>query len=179
MSPSKEPALSVSKDRIKQRMSWTLAVMLALPWCFLSGGFTVANFLMGMFVGAVTVLLLRPFVPWNPSLVAVSRKIPAFLRYTPRFLYELCKANLQVVYLALHPKTPVRPGIIALETRHRSPLGTTLLANSITLTPGTLTMDISEDGKTLYIHTLDISHPEEVREGIRRGLEDYTVEIAE
>ncbi|MFQ5960220.1 MAG: Na+/H+ antiporter subunit E [Candidatus Methylomirabilales bacterium] len=164
---------------MKQRMSWTLTAMLALLWCFLSGAFNVANFLMGLLVGAVTVSLLRPFVPWNPSLVAVSRKIPAFLRYTPRFLYELCKANLQVVYLALHPKMPIRPGIVALETRHRSPLGTTLLANSITLTPGTLTMDVSEDGKTLYIHTLDISDPEEVRERIRRGLEDYTVEVAE
>lgn len=164
---------------MKQRMSWTLTAMLALLWCFLSGAFNVANFLMGLLVGAVTVSLLRPFVPWNPSLVAVSRKIPAFLRYMPRFLYELCKANLQVVYLALHPKMPIRPGIVALETRHRSPLGTTLLANSITLTPGTLTMDVSEDGKTLYIHTLDISDPEEVRERIRRGLEDYTVEVAE
>ncbi len=164
---------------MKHRMSWTLAAMLALLWCLLSGGFNVANFLMGILLGAVTVWLLRPFLPWNPSLIAMSQKIPAFLRYMPRFLYELCKANLQVVYLALHPKTPIRPGIIALETRHRSPLGTTLLANSITLTPGTLTMDVSEEGKTLYIHTLDISDPDEVREGIRRGLEDYTVEIAE
>jgi multicomponent Na+:H+ antiporter subunit E len=164
---------------VKQRLSWTLIAMLALLWCFLSGAFSVANFLMGLLVGAVMLLLLRPLFPWNPSLVRVFRKIPAFLRYTPRFLYELAKANLQVVYLALHPKMPIRPGIIALQTRHQSPLGTTLLANSITLTPGTLTMDISEDGRTLYIHTLDISDPEEVREGIRRGLEDYTVEVAE
>jgi multicomponent Na+:H+ antiporter subunit E len=161
------------------RFSWTLTTMLALLWCFLSGAVSLANFLMGMLVGAATVLLLRPFFPWHPSPVRVFQKIPAVLRYTPRFLYELCKANLQVVYLALHPKTPIRPGIVALETRHRSPLGTTLLANSITLTPGTLTMDVSEDGKILYIHTLDISDPEEVREGIRRGLEDYTLEVAE
>ncbi|MFQ5658319.1 MAG: Na+/H+ antiporter subunit E, partial [Candidatus Methylomirabilales bacterium] len=89
------------------------------------------------------------------------------------------KANLQVIYLVFHPKMPIRPGIISFATRHRSPLGTTLLANSITLTPGTLTMDLSPDHKTLYVHTLDISDPEEVREGIRRGLEDYTLEVAE
>ncbi len=169
----------MSKGRMKRSMSWTLAAMLAVLWCFLSGAISLANFLMGMFVGAITVLLLRPLVPWHPSLARIFHKIPAFLRYAARFLYELMKANLQVVYLALHPKMPIRPGIIALRTRHQSALGTTLLANSITLTPGTLTMDVSEDGKTLYIHTLDISDPEEVREGIRRGLEDYTVEVAE
>lgn len=164
---------------MKQRMSWTLTALLALLWCFLSGAVTVANFIMGMLVAAVTVLLLRPLVPWHPSLARVFQRLPAFLRYVPHFLYELIKANVQVVYLALHPKMPIRPGIVALRTRHRSHLGTTLLANSITLTPGTLTMDVSEDGQTLYIHTLDISDPEEVREGIRRGLEDYTIEVAE
>lgn len=158
---------------------WALIPVLALLWCFLSGAVSVASFVTGLLVGVLTLWLLRPFFPWYGSLGGLLRKTPAFLRYTLRFLYELIKANLQVAYLALHPKMPIRPGIIALEIRHRSPLGTTLLANSITLTPGTLTMDVSEDGQTLYIHTLDISHPDDVREGIRRGLEDYTLGVAE
>lgn len=158
---------------------WILIPVLALIWCFLTGAISLANFLMGLLMGTGTLWLFRPFFPWRASLPRLFRKFPAFLRYIPHFLYELAKANLQVAYLALHPRLPIRPGIIALATRHRSLLGTTLLANSITLTPGTLTMDVSPDGQTLYIHTLDISDPDEVREGIRRGLEDYTLGVAE
>ncbi|MEE9172184.1 MAG: Na+/H+ antiporter subunit E [candidate division NC10 bacterium] len=164
---------------MKQQKLWILTIVLAVVWCFLSGAVTLANFLMGLLVGTLTLVLFRPFFPWSPSPLRLFRKVPAFLRYLRRFLYELAKANVQVVYLALHPKMPIRPGIISFHTRHRSALGTTLLANSITLTPGTLTMDVSPDGRTLYIHTLDVSHPEEVREGIRRGLEDYTLGVAE
>jgi len=164
---------------MKQQKLWILTIVLAVVWCFLSGAVTLANFLMGLLVGTLTLVLFRPFFPWSPSPLRLFRKVPAFLRYLRRFLYELAKANVQVVYLALHPKMPIRPGIISFQTRHRSALGTTLLANSITLTPGTLTMDVSPDGRTLYIHTLDVSHPEEVREGIRRGLEDYTLGVAE
>lgn len=164
---------------MKPRMSWTLTILLGVLWCFLSGALSVANFAMGLLMGTVTLVLFHPFFPWRPSAARLLRKIPAFLRYTPRFLYELVKANVQVVYLVLHPKMPIRPGIISLAIRHRSPLGTTLLANSISLTPGTLTMEVSPDERTLYIHTLDIRHPEEVREGIRRGLEDYTLKVAE
>ena len=164
---------------MKQRMPWTITVLLSVLWCFLSGALNAANFVMGLFMGTVTVVVFRPFFPSPRSPARLFRKIPAFLRYAIRFLYELMKANLQVAYLVLHRKMPIRPGIIALAIRHRSPLGTTLLANSITLTPGTLTMDVTPDGRTLFIHTLDVGHPEEVREGIRRGLEDYTLEVAE
>jgi multicomponent Na+:H+ antiporter subunit E len=164
---------------MKEGTFFTLTALLAVIWCFLRGAVSLENFLMGLLMGTLILCLFRPFFPWRPSALRLFRKIPAFLRYAGHFLYELVKANLQVVYLVLHPKMPIRPGIIAFGTRHRSPLGTTLLANSITLTPGTLTMDVSGDGKTLYIHTLDVSDPEEVREGIRRGLEDYTLEVAE
>ena len=164
---------------MKNGKLWILTPALALVWCFLSGAVSVANFLMGLMMGTVTLWLFRPFFPWQPSLLRLLRKVPSFVRYLCRFSYEVVKANLQVIYLVLHPKMPIRPGIISFETRHRSPLGTTLLANTITLTPGTLTMDLSPDAKTLYVHTLDISDPDEVREGIRRRLEDYTLEVAE
>lgn len=164
---------------MKARNRWIPTVVLAVVWCFLSGAVTLANFLMGLLMGTLTLVLFRPFFPWRPDPLRLLRKSTALVRYVPRFLVELVKANIQVVYLALHPKMPIRPGIIALAIRHRSPLGTTLLANSITLTPGTLTMDVTPDGRTLYIHALDVSEPEAVREGIRRGLEDYTLEVAE
>jgi multicomponent Na+:H+ antiporter subunit E len=164
---------------MRRRPSWIVITVLALVWGLLNGVLSLATFLGGLLVGTAIVVLLQPFFSWHPSARRLARKTPAFLRYAARFLYELVKANLQVAYLALHPRMPIRPGIIAYRTRHRSPLGITLLANSITLTPGTLTMDVSPDGQILYIHTLDVSHPETVRAAIGRGLEDYTLEVAE
>ena len=61
----------------------------------------------------------------------------------------------------------------------KTPLGVTMLANSITLTPGTLSIDVSEDHETIFVHTLDIDHPDEVAESIREGLEQPIVGAVE
>ena len=74
-----------------------------------------------------------------------------FLVYVPVFFYYVIKANIDVVYRALHPKMPIRPGIVKIKTNLKSESGITALANSITLTPGTLTVDLTDDGY-LYIH---------------------------
>ena len=142
---------------------WILTPVLALVWCFLSGAVSAANFLMGLIMGTVTLWLFRPFFPWQPSPPRLLRKIPSFLRYLSRFSYEVVKANLQVIYLVLHPKMPIRPGIISFTTRHRSPLGTTLLANSITLTPGTLS--IEAEGGRILVHSLTAEAAEALRSG--------------
>ena len=65
------------------------------------------------------------------------------LLYAFVFLFEMAKANLQVAYLVLHPKMPIHPGIVRVKTGIQSELGRTFLANSITLTPGTLTVDLA------------------------------------
>ena len=103
--------------------------------------------------------------------------MPPALHYLPRFLKALAVANLQVAWIVIRPRLAIRPGILALQTRHQSELGVTLLANSITLTPGTLTMDVAPSGDVLYIHVLDIAHPDEAREAIRRDLEQYTLGV--
>lgn len=153
--------------------------VMAGVWCFLAGGVTLANFLVGLVMAWVILRLFRPFFPWRPSIVHSLRKLPAFGNYVLHFLRELIRANLQVAYLVLHPRMPIRPGIIAYRTRHTTPLGITLLANSITLTPGTLTMDVDPEERILYIHTLDVPDPETVAKSIRQGLEEYTVKVVE
>ena len=83
-------------------------------------------------------------------------------------------ANLQVLKIVLSPNMKIRPGIIAFKTQCKTPLGITSLANSITLTPGTLSVDISKDDSTIFVHTLDIDDVDKVRDSIRRGLEEPT-----
>ena len=74
-----------------------------------------------------------------------------FLVYIPVFFYYCIKANLDVLYRILHPDMPIKPGIVKIKTNLRTPTALTALANSITLTPGTMSVDITDDGY-LYIH---------------------------
>ncbi len=73
-----------------------------------------------------------------------------FLLYIPYFLYYLVIANLDVAYRVLHPELPIKPGIVRFKTNLKSPLAKTVLANSITLTPGTMTVDVVD--QDMYIH---------------------------
>ena len=105
------------------------------------------------------------------------RKVSAGLRLSGGFFIELLMANLSVARTVLSPRLDVRPGILAYSTKLRSDVALTVLANMITLTPGTLTLDISEDRTTLFIHTLDCSDPEAVARRIRRSFETPLMEL--
>ncbi len=69
--------------------------------------------------------------------------------------YYIVQANFDVVYRVLHPDMPIKPGIVRVRTGLKTPTGITTLANSITLTPGTLTVNVTEDG-ILYIHWINV-----------------------
>lgn len=90
-----------------------------------------------------------------------ARKRPVITRvlwalaYIPVFFWYMLAANLDVAYRVLHPRLPIHPGIVRVKTRLKSEAGRTVLANSITLTPGTMSVDIREDG-TLYIHWINV-----------------------
>lgn len=77
------------------------------------------------------------------------------LCYLPVFFWYMLLANLDVVYRVIHPKMPIRPGIVKVKTSLASESGRVALANSITLTPGTMTVDITDDGY-LYIHWINV-----------------------
>jgi len=145
-----------------------IAFLLAAIWILMKGTGSAGDFFVGIILAALIVRLLRKSYRQEKSFIRV-RNIG---RYLLSFSRELVVANLQVLRIVLSPRIRIRPGILAYQTRCRSPFGVTMLANSITLTPGTLSVDISEDNRTIFVHTLDISHPDEVRESIRRGLEE-------
>ena len=99
--------------------------------------------------------------------------------YVPYFLYLCVKANLDVAYRVVHPDMPIRPGIVRVRTSLTSELAKTFLANSITLTPGTLTVDI--DGPDLYIHWIHVvgEDPEAHTAVIVQGFERFLRRIFE
>jgi len=79
-----------------------------------------------------------------------------FCYYVPMFLWECLKANIDVASRVLNPKLPINPGIVKVKTTLKSDTGLTFLANSITLTPGTLCVDIDAEKGILYIHWIDV-----------------------
>ena len=82
------------------------------------------------------------------------RRLVHLLIYVPIFFWEMLKANFDVAYRVVHPRMPIRPGIVAIKTQLTSDIGKLFLANSITLTPGTLTMEI--EGEYLFIHWINV-----------------------
>lgn len=95
----------------------------------------------------------------------------AFLKYLPVFLWEMLKANLDVAKRVVDPSLPINPGIVEIKTKLKSDQAKLFLANSITLTPGTLTVDIIDD--KFYIHWIDVTteDPEEQKKIISEKFE--------
>jgi multicomponent Na+:H+ antiporter subunit E len=125
---------------------------------------SVANALSGTVVALVVLLMARGIQP-RPF---QHFRVVAALRYLITFLKQLAVANYQVARAELQP-AHIAPGIIAVPLRYASDAVVTLVANSITLTPGTLTLEIERRGDTaiLYVHALDLSDVDSVRHDIR------------
>ena len=79
-----------------------------------------------------------------------------FLYYVPVFVWECFKANIDVAYRVIHPDLPIHPGIVKVRTTLKSDTALTFLANSITLTPGTLSVDIDKENGFLYVHWIEV-----------------------
>lgn len=77
-------------------------------------------------------------------------------RYTVVFIWECIKANIDVAYRVIHPRVPIKPGIVKVRTSLKSDAALTFLANSITLTPGTMTVDVDKKNGFLYIHWINV-----------------------
>ena len=88
------------------------------------------------------------------DLLGMPMKLLWFLVYVFVFLLECLKANIDVAYRVLHPNLPIRPGTIRVKTSLKSDTGLTFLANSVTLTPGTTSVDVDKDRGYLYVHWL-------------------------
>ena len=87
--------------------------------------------------------------------ITISRYL-WFLYYIPLFVWECIKANIDSAYRLIHPDLPIRPGIVKVRTTLKSKVGLTILVNSITLMPGTMTVDCDEDNNLLYVHWADV-----------------------
>ena len=107
----------------------------------------------------------------------MTRKLYYVVRLGLAFAYQLVLSNIDVARTVLRPRLRIEPGIVEYHTDLASDLGVTWLANMITLTPGTLTLYLSGDNKTLYIHTLNVRDPKAIVSSIRTSFERHLLEI--
>lgn len=111
-----------------------------------------------LLVGAVVAAIVAAFGWRYFSQVGFShlsvKKLLYLIAYIPVFFWEMIKANIDVAYRVIHPRMPINPGVVLIKTDLTSDSGKLALANSITLTPGTLTMDVK--GDSLLIHWINV-----------------------
>jgi multicomponent Na+:H+ antiporter subunit E len=106
-----------------------------------------------------------------------GRKVVLVVRFALFFIYELFKANLRVAYDVITPSQYMRPGVVAIPLSVETDTEITLLANLISLTPGTLSLDVSDDKSVLYIHAMFVDDPDELRHEIKAGFERRVIEV--
>ena len=124
-------------------------------WPFVDGKIDIQVVIAGLIVSFIVAILFHEILPKEHHVFISPVRVFWALIYVPVLFYYVIKANLDVVYRALHPQMPIKPGIVKIKTNLKTESGITALANSITLTPGTLTVDLTDDG-FLYIHWINV-----------------------
>lgn len=149
-------------------------------WMILTWSIDIQVVIAGLIASLVVALLFHEILPTEYRILISPVRIFWFLVYLPVFFYYLIKANFDVVYRALHPRMPINPGIVKIKTTLKTEAGITALANSITLTPGTLTVDLTDDG-FLYIHWINVKSidTEEATKFIAQRFEWFLAKIFE
>lgn len=143
---------------------FALNVALALAWAMTTGTFSLFNLFVGFVLAFVALWL--PWRMWGDD--AYFRRPWRIVKLILIFLWELVASAVTVARLVFTPGLKFKPAIVAIPLDTKHDLGITLFANLISLTPGTLSMDVSDDRSTLYVHAMDSDDPE----GDKRDMKD-------
>jgi len=157
----------------------TVFILSLIFWLLLTFKITLPNIIVGSVASIICSAIFTRFFITNVYKLLQPHRYYWFIIYLFVFIWECIKANFDVAYRVLHPAMPIRPGIVKVRTTLKSDFAKTLLANSITMTPGTITVDII--GEYLYIHWIYVrSEDPEVYTGMITGaFEKYIKRIIE
>ena len=133
-----------------------LFILAFFVWALLNWVPDWQHLLIGVFVSALVAYLTGDMFVQRPYVLKQGRRYLWFFYYIPIFLWEMFKANIDVAYRVIHRKLPINPGIVKIKTNLKSDTGLTFLANSITLTPGTMCVDVDREKGCLYVHWIDV-----------------------
>lgn len=150
-----------------------LNLVLALTWCAASGAVTAQHFVVGFLLG-FAILSVQTDISRGGKYRRKVFYVVAFVLY---FLAEIVLGALDVAAATLWPYRRIRPGIVAVPLDVRTTIQQTLLANAVTLTPGTMSVELAPDGQTLFVHVMDMEDADSVRQKIKRGLEAHILRV--
>ncbi len=148
-------------------------LFLALVWSSLLGRFTLDGLLVSFVAGYVLLWWLRPLLgPTN-----YFQKVPQTLSFLLFFIKDVLHSNVRVAREVLSIRRQGSPGVVAVPLSVKTDFEITLLVSLITLTPGTLGIDISSDRRILYVHSMFVTTADEVRTSIKNGFERRVLEL--
>jgi multicomponent K+:H+ antiporter subunit E len=153
-----------------------MTLILAVVWVLLAGGPTAGAVLLGFLLGVVLPLLTSPFWPDRPVVSGPLR----VAEYLGVLLWDVCVANVEVARLILfRPADGLRSAFVTVPLELRTPEAITALAGTITMTPGTVSADLSADGRALLVHALEVEDPKALVADIKERYERRLKEIFE
>ncbi len=151
-----------------------LSMLMASVWILLQPEFSAGMAVFGLVLGIVIPFGTARWWPDRPKEVAVGR----MLAYCLLVMWDIIVANVQVAWIILtKSNADMRPAWVVIPLDLRSPEAITVLAGTITLTPGTVSADLSDDGLCLLVHALDAPDPEAVRDDIKHRYERRLMRI--
>lgn len=153
--------------------SFLLNIFLALVWTFLQGELQGSNFAVGMVLGYLVIAISQQVLGTS----AYVRKVGQVVRFILFALWEIFTASLALAWLIVQPRVQLRPAIVAIPLDAETDLEIASVASLLTLSPGTLSLDVSTDRRTLYVHTIDLDDADMFRREIKRGLERRVLEV--
>jgi multicomponent Na+:H+ antiporter subunit E len=151
-----------------------ITLLLTFVWSGLLGGITLENLVSGFVVSYVILYFVTRGMRGHDRFFG---RLPKFLGFVVYYMWELVKSNAIIAYDVLTPTHHMKPGVIGIPLEARTDLEITVLANLITMTPGTLSLDVSPDRKTLYVHAMYIHDPEALRRDIKDNLERRVLDL--
>lgn len=145
-----------------------LSAMLFLTWMLLVNQFKIGSLVMALILAVIIPMLTAPYWPNRPMV----KQLPAFAAYILLVLWDIIVANIQVAKIILFmPGDKIRSAWIPVPIDLKTPEAITMLAGTITMTPGTVTADMSACGRVLLIHSLHAPDPDAIRDDIKTRYE--------
>ena len=145
-------------------------LLLAVVWAMLTGVFTLGSLVVGYAIGFAALWVLRPLMGASPG---YFMRVLYWLRLIVMFHYELVVSSALVVWDVVTPRHRSRPAVLDVPLTVRSDAGILLVTNLISLTPGTLALDVSPDRRTLKVHAMFGDDPDAVRRQLTEGMERW------
>lgn len=153
--------------------AFLLNIFLALIWASATGNFAESNLVFGFVLGFAIIAFTQQ-ASGSGDYARRGWRVFSFIGF---FIKELVLANIRVARDVISRSHNMRPGVVAIPLSAKTDIEITFLANVISLTPGTLSLDVSDDRTVLYIHSMYVDDPDELRHEIKAGFERRILEV--